>query len=108
LETLLLILAIVFIAYEFFEHVVIPFLWPWIAGKGNHLYGPDRILGETGTVKEWQGKAGHIFIDGELWKASSEDPLAIGDKVVIQNRDGLMLTVVLKDRPSGLLANGSS
>ncbi len=97
METLLIILALGFVGYELFEHVVIPLLWPLIHGKGKTSYGPERILGETGEVKEWQGREGYVFVDGELWKAVSEVPLTIGNKVLIQKRTGLTLTVVLRE-----------
>lgn len=97
METLLIILALGFVIYELFEHVVIPLLWPLILRKKKISYGPDRILGETGEVKEWQGREGYVFVDGELWKAVSEVPLTIGNKVLIQKRTGLTLTVVFKE-----------
>jgi membrane-bound ClpP family serine protease len=49
----------------------------------------------VGEVKEWQDKEGVIFVGGELWKAISEVPLEIRDRVVIEKIEGLTLTVHL-------------
>jgi membrane-bound serine protease (ClpP class) len=97
LETLLIVLAIGFVVYELFEHLVIPLLWTLIKRKKKTSYGPERILGETGEVKQWQGKDGYVFVGGELWKAVSEAPLEIGNRVLIQKREGLTLTVALRE-----------
>jgi membrane-bound ClpP family serine protease len=74
LETIIINLAILFIIYEFIEHLVFPLFWSLMNRKKKSLYGPGRILGETGEVKEWQDKEGYVFVDGELWKFISEVP----------------------------------
>jgi membrane-bound serine protease (ClpP class) len=54
---------------------------------------PDRIVGLTGEARE----RGLVFVDGELWQAHSDEPLAPGESVVVVGRDGLVLEV----RPVG-------
>ncbi|MBA4394590.1 MAG: hypothetical protein C0407_13645 [Desulfobacca sp.] len=98
METLILILIIGFIAFEFIEHVAFPLIWSLIQRKKKSPYGPGRLLGEVGEVKEWQDKEGVVFVGGEIWKAVSEIPLIPGNKVVIQKIEGLTLTVNLKKR----------
>lgn len=93
--TLIIILAIFFVIYELIEHVAFPLFWSLVYRKKKPLYGPERILGETGEVKEWKEKEGYVFVDGELWKAVSEVKLKIGNKVAIQKMEGLTLTVTL-------------
>jgi len=95
LETLIIILIIIFLAYEFTEHVAFPLFWSLVHRKKKSSYGPDRILGEVGVVKKWDRKEGYVFVGGELWKAVSEIPLKTGNKVVIQKVEGLTLTVNL-------------
>ncbi len=51
------------------------------------------MIGEIGKVREWSGNEGRIFVHGELWGATGEEPLMPGDKVVVQNVQGLMLIV---------------
>lgn len=95
METLIIIFIIVFIAYEFMEHVAFPLFGSLGNRKKKSLHGPGRILGEVGNVKNWQGKEGYIFVDGELWRAVSEIPLKTGNKVEVQKIEGLTLTVDL-------------
>ena len=95
METLIIILIIVFIAYEFIEHVVFPLVWSLVHRKKKSPYGPGRILGEVGNVKDWQEKEGYVFVDVELWRAVSKIPLNPGNKVVVQKIEGLTLTVDL-------------
>lgn len=95
METLIITLIIVFLVFEFIEHVASPFLWSLIHRKKKFSYGPGRLLEETGEIKDWQEREGYVFVDGELWKAISEVPLEIGDRVVIKKIEGLTLTVHL-------------
>ena len=95
MEILIIILIILFIAYEFIEHVAFPLFWSLVHRKKKSSYGPGRILEEVGEVKEWQQKEGYVFVGGELWKAVSTVPLKTGNKVVIQKMEGLTLTVNL-------------
>ena len=55
-------------------------------------------LGETigatyAEVVEWDGQKGYVSAGGELWRATSKDPLAPGDMVTVASVNGLMLTV---------------
>lgn len=93
MKTLIIILISLFLIYEFIEHVVFPLVWSLVHRKKKSPYGPGRILGEVGNVKNWQGKEGYIFVDGELWRAVSTIPLKTGNKVVVQKIEGLTLTV---------------
>ena len=51
------------------------------------------MLGKVGEIKQWQKNEGKVFVNGELWQAVSEVPLLPGDRVVIQNVEGLTLEV---------------
>jgi membrane-bound ClpP family serine protease len=103
LENVIIILIITFLAYEFVEHLVFPLIWSLVQWKKKSFCGPGRILRGVGEVREWREKEGHIFVDGEIWKAVCEIPLKTGDKVAIQKIEGLTLTVNLlnpKERSS--------
>jgi membrane-bound serine protease (ClpP class) len=73
--------------------VVFPIIWFLIQRRKKSRFGPGRILGETGIVKEWREKEGYVFVDGELWKAISGVALKRDDKVIIQKMEGLTVKV---------------
>jgi membrane-bound serine protease (ClpP class) len=90
---ILLFILIAYLLFEFIEHIVIPLLWIILKKKKRPLTGPSGLIGEVGEVKEWSNTEGRIFVHGELWGATSEEPLSPGDKAVIQDVQGLILTV---------------
>jgi membrane-bound ClpP family serine protease len=101
LENLIIILIIVFIAYEFIEHIAFPLIWSFINRKKKSFCGPERLQGEMGEVKNWQEREGFVFVNGELWRAVSEAPLKAGNRVRIQKVEGLTLTVNLLNPKDG-------
>jgi membrane-bound serine protease (ClpP class) len=88
-----LFIVLAFLLFEFVEHVVIPLLAIILRKKRKPVTGSSGLIGEICEVKEWSHKEGRVFIHGELWWATSEDPLSPGDKAVVQNVQGLTLTV---------------
>ncbi len=86
-------LVIGFILFELIEHVVFP-LFCFIKGRNRKsVCGVSGMLGKVGEVKQWQKTEGKVFVNGELWQAVSEVTLLPGDRVVIQNVEGLTLEV---------------
>jgi membrane-bound serine protease (ClpP class) len=55
------------------------------------LVGTHRLVGETAVVRG----EGFVFVDGELWRARSAEPLTPGDRVVVEevHEDELQLVV---------------
>jgi membrane-bound serine protease (ClpP class) len=53
------------------------------------LVTPKEIVGMEGVVRE----LGYVFVKGELWHAESADPLSPGDRVLVDDQDGLSVTV---------------
>ena len=51
--------------------------------------GPEQIIGMEGVVRD----DGYVFVRGELWHASSDQPLRAGQRVRVQRIDGLTLAV---------------
>jgi membrane-bound serine protease (ClpP class) len=51
--------------------------------------GPEQIIGLEGVVRG----DGQVFVRGELWRARSDDPLQPGERVQVDARDGLTLSV---------------
>ena len=82
------------ILFELIEHVVFPLFLFIKNRKSKSVCGVSAMLGEEAEVKQWQKNEGKVFLKGELWNAVSEVPLLPGDRVVIQNVDGLTLSVI--------------
>ena len=62
----------------------------WQARRSPVIMTPDRMVGTIGELRD----GGFVFVDGELWRARSDDPsLRPGDPVLIEARDGLVLSV---------------
>jgi membrane-bound ClpP family serine protease len=61
--------------------------------------GTEALYGRVGVVRRWSESAGHVFIDGALWRARHEWPeddepaLHEGDPVVVERVSGLTLSV---------------
>lgn len=53
----------------------------------------ENMGGEHVDVVEWSGREGYVRAGGELWRATSKDALAPGDKVKVTRADGLILDV---------------
>lgn len=57
----------------------------------------DALIGRIGTVIEpiRPTESGYVKVDGDNWKAVSDDPqeIAAGDKVRIVSRDSIIVTV---------------
>ena len=55
--------------------------------------GIEEMLGAHGVVRSPLEPVGHVFVKGALWRARSEAPLEVGEKVVVDAVEGLTLTV---------------
>ena len=93
IKTIILTLVIGFILFELVEHVVFPLFWFIKGRKRTSVCGVSGMLGKVGEVKQWQKNEGKVFVRGELWRAVSEVPLLPGNRVVIENVEGLTLEV---------------
>ena len=58
------------------------------------ITGAGSLVGEICTVRDVQGDSGHVFLNGEIWAARWTGPMAVGDKVQVENVDGLSVGVV--------------
>jgi membrane-bound serine protease (ClpP class) len=93
LANILTLVIIVFVLFELIEHLIFPIVWSIILGNKKPLIGIEGMVGKEVKVKKWQNTDGVVFIDGELWKATSNDLLLPGDKAIIEKVDGLLLHV---------------
>ena len=62
-------------------------------------FGPEAIIGSEGTVATSLDPTGYVKVRGELWKASCQSRLDIGDEVVVIKMVGISLIVAPKFLP---------
>ncbi len=56
--------------------------------------GKEALIDKVGKVIEDVGpEEGKIFVEGEIWKAISDEPIPKGEKVIVVEKDGLTLRV---------------
>jgi membrane-bound serine protease (ClpP class) len=61
--------------------------------------GAESLCGRIGVVRRWSDSVGQVFVDGTLWRARHQvgadaaDALLEGDSVVVENVNGLTLSV---------------
>lgn len=75
-----------------------------VVGSRSHgpLIGSEAIVRREGVVDDWEGKEGHVIVEGERWRARADKPLKKGDKVRVIEVDGLVL-IVKQAKASGFL-----
>ncbi len=59
------------------------------AARRRPFIGKEGLIGKIGTVRP----DGMVFVEGALWKATSDEPLSDGDKVKVIGIDNLTLQV---------------
>lgn len=57
-------------------------------------YGPEAIIGSKGIVATPLNPAGYVKVRGELWEASCQSRLEVGDEVVVTRMEGMRILVV--------------
>jgi membrane-bound serine protease (ClpP class) len=63
------------------------------AHRNKIVTGEQGLVGELGIARTELNPNGKVFVHGELWNAHSRTPIAVGDTVVVQHMDGLLLEV---------------
>lgn len=61
--------------------------------RSKVVTGAEEMIGLEGEVLSWIGNKGRIHVHGEIWSAHGPEALSPGARVVIQSRDGLLLSV---------------
>jgi membrane-bound serine protease (ClpP class) len=92
-KNVIMIPVIGFIVFEFVEHVVFPVFWFIKNRNKRSISGMAGMLGRAAKVIQWDKTEGQVFVNGELWMAVSNVPLLKGDKVLVQEVEGLTLVV---------------
>jgi membrane-bound serine protease (ClpP class) len=55
--------------------------------------GGEALIGASGEAVWWQGQEGRVRVEGEIWRARADMPLAGGARIKVVGRDGLLLHV---------------
>ena len=63
------------------------------ARRNKVMTGIEGLVGEVGTVQTALTPTGKIFVHGEIWDAVASSDVPIGEKVVVQEVNGLQLLV---------------
>ena len=63
------------------------------ARRQRIVTGREQMVGAAGTIVDWCGEKGHVFVHGERWKAIGADQLSVGDTVGVTEINGLVLSV---------------
>lgn len=79
------------VLFELFEHVVVPIAAVVAARKRPAVTGAEGMVGKVAEVKQWTGREGQVAVEGELWRATSDRPLAPGDTATVSGVHGLTL-----------------
>ena len=75
--------------------VLVGLLWAFAISKALAIrkapavVGPEQIVGLEGVARD----DGHVLVQGELWRAQSDERLAPGERVRVDRLDGLTLDV---------------
>ncbi|WP_029073942.1 NfeD family protein [Kaistia adipata] len=85
------ILAVVAILVFGLSFLIARVLWRIRARPA--LVGGEAMPGTTAEVIDWRGAEGHVFAQGERWRAQGADALAPGELVEVVAVDGLGLSV---------------
>jgi membrane-bound ClpP family serine protease len=65
------------------------------AARPRALTGAEGLVGHVGVIRRAPAPLGQVFVDGALWRARPcmEDELHVGDPVVVERVQGLVLSV---------------
>jgi membrane-bound serine protease (ClpP class) len=55
--------------------------------------GSEALIGAAGETVFWQDQEGRVRVNGEIWRARADAPLAAGTAVKVVGRNGLVLLV---------------
>jgi membrane-bound serine protease (ClpP class) len=57
--------------------------WFWWTRRRRPVVGAEALVGETAVASTALDPGGYVRVEGELWQARSERPVAAGESVVI-------------------------
>lgn len=72
------------------------------------MYGPEAMVGSTGVVATLFNPTGYVKVGGELWRASCDSSVEVGDEVVVTDIEGLKLIVIPRAKDTLRHVSGKS
>lgn len=89
----------VIISVAVFSALFIVFVLRYVvkAQRSKVTTGNEGLVGLSGKVKEKIDPEGMIYVAGALWKATSDEPIEKGEKVVVTEVDGMSVKVEKKN-----------
>jgi membrane-bound serine protease (ClpP class) len=65
------------------------------ASRPRARTGAEGLVGHVGVIRQAPAPVGQVYVDGALWRARPcmEDELNVGDPVVVERVNGLVLSV---------------
>jgi membrane-bound serine protease (ClpP class) len=88
-----LVLLAAYLAFEIFEHLILPLAGRIFRKERRPLTGPEGMIGKSGRVLDWHEEEGKVAVQSEIWNAVSDVPLSPGDQVRVEKIAGLTLKV---------------
>ena len=74
---------------------------PRSAGRPAELTGVEGMVGERGIASTDIEVTGKVKVRGEIWSATSSEPVKAGDTVIVMGMEGMVLQVSpVKDEQS--------
>jgi membrane-bound serine protease (ClpP class) len=55
--------------------------------------GREALIGAQGETVFWEDREGRVRVNGEIWRARADAPLATGAPIKVVGRNGLLLLV---------------
>ena len=65
----------------------------WRSYRRPVTTGRASLKGSHAKVIDWSGDSGHVWVNGERWNAVGAGPFNSGDTILVEDVDGLTLTV---------------
>lgn len=65
----------------------------WAVRKKPPRVGAQAMNGMPVEIIDWSGNQGHVFAQGERWRATADEPLAPGDSAEVAGLKDLVLTI---------------
>ena len=71
----------------------------WAVRKKPSRVGAQAMNGLPVEIIDWSGHEGHVFAQGERWRAKADEPLAPGDRAEVAGIKDLVLTIRRRRTP---------
>ena len=93
--TLLIVAVVILVALAALALLAVIARATLTVGRSRARTGVEGLVGHVGVMRRAPAPLGQVFVDGALWQAKPclEDDLVVGDPVVVDHVQGLVLSV---------------